>query len=88
MVADLLLDKRVQVIGTGREETSELGFWIIHQQRHVPLAVILHHNRFVVGDQLGKQANDKQDAKEPQRDTCTAVSFKRRQSAQGNRREA
>jgi hypothetical protein len=56
----LVLDEGVQIIGCGIEIATKGGFLIIEQHREIQLVVITHHQRPVVGQQLGPQRQDKQ----------------------------
>ena len=83
---DLLADHRVAVVGAG-EEAAELFLRVVHEDRKQPFALVVGHDRPVVGDELGEEAQHEQDQKYPERPVAALVGAKVHKPTPVQRRE-
>ncbi|MCY1436460.1 hypothetical protein D9M71_525860 [compost metagenome] len=74
-------DVRALVVGFQRKFAAEGGFRVALERREVPVVVVMHRQRLVVGDQLGAEACAKQDQEQPQRPPATLVGLEQFEAA-------
>ena len=75
-LVELLLDEGVQPVGWGIEVAAEHRLGRVLNHREVPLALVAHDQRLVVGQQLGPEAEHKQDGEDHQADIAQPVAAK------------
>jgi hypothetical protein len=63
----------VAVVGFGFEQAAEGGFRVGLEHREIEVALILHHDRPVVGDEFRSQTDHEQHQEQAQRPEATAV---------------
>ena len=83
ILADALFQEGVAVGGFGVEITAKGLFTVGGEDREIIMVIIFHNDRLVVGDHLGKKADEKQREENPQADIATAVGAKELQAAMG-----
>ncbi len=75
LLGDQLADVGALVVGFQGEFAAEGGFRVAFEDREVPAAVVMHDQRFVVGDQFGAEAADEQDEEQPERPPAALVAL-------------
>ena len=80
---ELLADERVQVVGGRGKVATEGGFGVVGQDGRVPLPLVAHQQRLVVGQPLGQQTQHHQTRKHHQTPVTQPVAFKAQPGAAG-----
>jgi hypothetical protein len=75
LVRDQLLQIGIAIIGGGLEIAAERGLRIADEGRKIQMPVEFDEERPIVGDQFGKQRDEEQNEKNPQRPVAAAVRF-------------
>ncbi|MCY1431276.1 hypothetical protein D9M71_472410 [compost metagenome] len=81
LVADQLLHILAAVVRLERQLAAKGLLGVALERREIQLPLIAHEQWFVVGHQLGTQAQHQQHGKQPQRDPATAVAPKALQAS-------